>query len=67
MKIALSLEQLREIQQRNLKNRDAMTLLREIKRLQELIVHAEWYALKMQACVPEGAAHPATGTLLRVL
>lgn len=67
MQPPLTLPQLREIQQRNLRNQDVMVLLREIKRLHDLVIAGEWYALEMQARVPEAAAHPATGTLLRRL
>ncbi len=63
----LTLPQLREIQQRNLPNKDVMTLLREIKRLHELVIHADFYALEMQARVPGAAEHDATGVILRRL
>ncbi|MGB3290910.1 MAG: hypothetical protein WBA83_16685 [Burkholderiaceae bacterium] len=38
MKPPLTIDQLRVIQERNLKYHDAMTLLREIRRLRELVV-----------------------------
>ena len=42
-------------------------LLWEIKRLQDLVVSSEWYAVEMQTRYPAVAAHVATGMWVRKL